>query len=327
MTLIDLNYGENYKAEIDLKHYLEAKIAKKLNIPPENVLLNYGANSNLILFFSAYSNKLLREKRRRLKVLLDVPNYFFTLHQIKQWNVNASYVNRDSEFNFQPNQFIKTIKSFRPDAVVLTTPNNPTGKPIDNAVLDKVIRVISKETIVLIDRACINTLQEISTEELLAKYSDKQLIVLHSFSKSHTLSDSRVGYFATNQENIANLLFKKPDLNHNLNALQKLSDVIDDKQHVTRKKRTIKECNKILKREFSRIDNSTYYESHSNFAVIKLPCRIDSIRAEKHFAENNLLIMGGHRIGLGSEYIRIHMSGVKEIKKFIKCYNSISTIV
>jgi len=327
MSLIDLNYGENYKEEIDLKHFLEAKIAKHLNIPRKNVLLNYGANSNLILFFSAYSNKLLAEKRRRLKVVLDVPNYFFTLHQINQWNANASYVNRDSKFNFQPIQFIKTIKSFRPDVVVLTTPNNPTGKPIDDTVIDKMIRVVPKETIVLVDRACINTLPEISTKELLAKHSNKQLIVLHSFSKSHTLSDSRVGYFATNQESIADLLFKKPDLNHNLNALQRLSDVIDDKQHVARKKRIIKDCNTILKREFSKVYNSNYYESFSNFAVIKLPSSIDSISAEKHFAEHNILIMGGHRIGLGSEYIRIHMSGVKEIKDFIKCYNSISTIV
>ena len=200
---------------------------------------------------------------------------------------------------------------------MLTTPNNPTGKPIDDMTLQKIIRSVRGEAVILIDRACINTLPEISTKDILAKYKNKKIIVLHSFSKSHSLSDSRVGYFATNRASIAELLFKKPDINHNLNALQKLKSIIDNKKHVAHKKKIIRDCNKLLKARFSKIEDSTYYESYSNFAVIKLPSNVDSIRAEQFFAKHNILVMGGHRIGLGNEYIRIHMSGMEWVLRFM----------
>lgn len=79
--MIDLNYGENYKEEIDLKHEVEEKIAQSLSVPKNHVLLNYGSNSNLILVFSAFSLKSFAEKGRKVKVLLDFPNYFFSIKQ------------------------------------------------------------------------------------------------------------------------------------------------------------------------------------------------------------------------------------------------------
>lgn len=37
--MIDLNYGENYKEEIDLKHEIEKRIAQNLGVPQNHVPL------------------------------------------------------------------------------------------------------------------------------------------------------------------------------------------------------------------------------------------------------------------------------------------------
>ena len=37
-----------------------------------------------------------------------------------------------------------------------------------------------------------------------------------------------------------------------------------------------------------------------------------------HMLDKNILVMGGHKIGLGQEFLRIHMSGVEKIQTFIK---------
>ncbi|HBM14814.1 MAG TPA: hypothetical protein DD381_00460 [Lentisphaeria bacterium] len=74
--MIDLNYGENYRDEIALKHEVERRIAETLALNQNHVLLNYGSNSSLMILFSAFSVRCLNEKRRRLKLLLDYRNSY-----------------------------------------------------------------------------------------------------------------------------------------------------------------------------------------------------------------------------------------------------------
>ena len=320
MKLIDLNYGENYKEEIDLKRSLENKIAGKLDISKSQVLLNYGSNSNLILFFSSLAAKTLFEKKRRLKVLLDVPNYFFTMTQLSQWPIKSIHIKRDRDFNFLFDKYITAVKKHKPDVVVITTPNNPTGKPIKDDEIIKIIKAAPKESIVFIDRSCINTLPELSSKDILHNYPDKNIVIIHSFSKSHSLSDQRVGYLASNRVELVRSLRPKSDLNHNLHGLQQLAKVMDNKKLVESKRKIITGCNKLLKKSFTGIPDFTYYESHSNFALIKLPAGITSEYVEEYMKKKNILLMGGHRLGLGDSYIRIHMSGVDKIGKFIEEY-------
>jgi len=177
MKLVDLNYGENYKQEIDLKHYLENKLAESLGIPNNQILLNYGCNSNLLLFVSTFAELTLFKKKRRVKILLDVPNYFFTLTQLKQWHVDQISIQRDEEFNLPFEQFISQIKKTKPDIVIVTTPNNPTGKPVTDEQIDKIIKTVSKETIVFIDRSCVNTVPEISSKEIFEKYTNRKIVI------------------------------------------------------------------------------------------------------------------------------------------------------
>tara|TARA_B100002003_G_C14049039_1_gene505300 strand:+ start:88 stop:1056 length:969 start_codon:yes stop_codon:yes gene_type:complete len=320
--MIDLNYGENYREEILLKHKIEEKISLSLGIPKNQVMLNYGSNSNLVLFFSAYSAKFLNDKKRKLKILLDFPNYFFTITQLEEWFINAKFIKRDENMNFPLENFINEIKEFEPDVILLTTPNNPTGKPIKNEELIKIINSAPKDAMILIDRSCVNTLPEISTKELLAKFQNNKIVVLHSFSKSHSLSDERLGYLATNNKEVAEFLYNKRDLNHNINAVKKLLKLIDDKQTLKRKKEIIKKCNFLLKEYFEK-KKTEYFESYSNFALIKLPPKLNSEFIEESLSKKDILVMGGHKIGLGNKYIRLHMSGISEIKRFIQGYEKI----
>lgn len=318
MELIDLYYGENYKEEIELKYLLETKIAKNLGLTNKQVLLNYGSNSNLLLFFGAHSAWSLKNNKRQLKVLLDYPNYFFTLKQLEEWPISPIFIKRDSNFELSIERFIKGINKNNPDIIVVTTPNNPTGKPFSDEQIFEVINKTPSETLVLIDRSCINYLPEISSKEILNKFKTKKIMVMHSFSKSHSLSDQRLGYVASNNEEVISFLSKKSDLNHNINALKKLEELINDKKIVAEKKQIIKSCNQLLQKFFASFDNATYFESYSNFAIIKLPNTTNSIEVEAYMLAKNILVMGGHKIGLGSEYLRVHMSGIEEINSFIE---------
>ncbi len=312
--MIDLNFGENYQKEILLKKKIEEELAKKLDVQKDFVMLNYGSNSNLILFFSAFSNKCLKEKKRPLKVLLDYPNYFFTINQLKEWDIQPISIKRDRNMNFPIKEFTSSIN--KADVILLTTPNNPTGKPISDKDIIQIIQKTPKETIVLIDRSCINTLPEISTKEIIHRFN-KKIVILHSFSKSHNLSDERIGYLVTNNKEIAKFLFNKRDLNHNIHAVERCLEAINNRKIVEMNKKRIKDCNNLLNKFFKNNKDFIYLQSSSNFALISLPNGLDSKIVEENLKKKGILVMGGHKLGLGNRYIRVHMTGIKEITKFL----------
>jgi len=312
--MIDLNYGENYREEILLKHDVEERISKKYGVLQKQVLLNYGSNSNLILFFSTLSLNSI-SKGRRLKVLLDVPNYFFSIKQLEEWNVDPIFVKRDEEMEFPFDKFLECLKSKNPDVVLLTTPNNPTGKPIRDEELVEIVRESSNECVLLFDKSCVNTIPEISTAELLKE--SRKIVILHSLSKSHSLSDERLGYLVTNSDELADFFYNKRDLNHNIHAVKKCLIALEDDSILEENKIRIKECNSLLE-DYCREREIVYYKSYSNFAVLKLPSFLTSEYVEDFMLERKILIMGGHKIGLGNDYIRVHMSGIKEVEEFLK---------
>ncbi len=324
--MIDLNYGENYKEEIDLKHEIEEKIAQNLGVSKNHVLLNYGSNSNLLLVFSAYSIKTFVEKGRKLKLLLDFPNYFFSIKQLSEWFIKPIKVEREPNFEISIDKFVSAIKSNLPDIVLITTPNNPTGKTFSDGDLQLIIDNLPNNTIILIDRSCINVLPEINTKSILEKYKDKKIIVLHSFSKSHSLSDERLGYLVTNNNEIAEFLYNKRDLNHNINAVKKCLKIFADEKIIESKKKILVSCHFLLKKYFDDVKKGKYFESFSNFALIELPQNLTSELLEEKMIEKNILIMGGHKIEIGNRFVRLHMSGTKEIEKFLVEYDKIRNL-
>ncbi|MEK6893651.1 MAG: aminotransferase class I/II-fold pyridoxal phosphate-dependent enzyme [Nanoarchaeota archaeon] len=219
--------------------------------------------------------------------------------------------------------FIRNMKMNKPDVVLLTTPNNPTGKPIADEQIKRILRELPSDCIILFDRSLVNTLPEISSKTLLHDYSDKKIVVLHSFSKSHSLSEERIGFLATNNSEIAIELYNKRDLPHNLHALKKCLSVIDNEKIVKTKKRIIRNCNLALKDYFKDKKDFIYYDSHSNFALIKLREGFKSTKLEEEMRKKGILIMAGHKIGLSEEFVRLHMTNVKGVKKFLEEFNKI----
>jgi len=321
--IIDLNYGENYLEECLLKQEAEKRIADSIGVLVEQVMLNYGSNSNLLLFFSAFALKAQREYGRDLKVLLDVPNYFLTMKWLQEWNIETVEVQRDDQMDFSLDGFVRAMKSEKPDVVLLTTPNNPTGKPITDEQIDTIVNSVTQKTIVLIDRTCVNVLPEVSTKEILKRYSAKKIVILHSFSKSHSLSDERIGYLVTNSTEIADHLRNKRDLNHNIHAMRKLLEVLNDKNVIEKKRKVLKSCHSLLQREYDMHEHVEYIVSYSNFALLRLPSYLSANEVQHYMKKHKILIASGNNIGLDDSYIRLHMSGEREIESFIIAFNKL----
>src|SRR4051812_41937945 len=108
--MIDLRYGGDYYRMLELKHEMEVRLGTLHRVPDTRVMLNYGANSCLINIFSALSTESLFTRRRRLRLLVDIPNYFFSLQQLKEWRINAITVSRKNDLSFPLVEFIQKLK-------------------------------------------------------------------------------------------------------------------------------------------------------------------------------------------------------------------------
>ncbi|MBU6389589.1 aminotransferase class I/II-fold pyridoxal phosphate-dependent enzyme [Patescibacteria group bacterium] len=316
MTVVDLKYGAKYQLEIDKKNAVEKRLASKLGLPKDQIMLNYGANSVIIQLLSALSVQTLAEKGRKLRVLLDVPNYFFLQCQLEEWQIDIQKVERDEELEFPFQAYIDRLATY-PDVAWLTTPNNPTGKPITDESIRVIIESASSETLVVIDRSCLNILPEISSKELLKQYPHRRLAIIHSFSKSHDLSEERLGYLATNDRVLAKLLSNKRDLNHNLHALERLLQVMDNGREEDRAKAAIRESRRVLKEFCDANSQVSYIETFSSFCLLKLSEGIKAKKVARQAALKGVAVMAGEDIGMDARYLRVYTGSPDGLRLFL----------
>jgi histidinol-phosphate aminotransferase len=80
-------------------------------------------------------------------------------------------------------------------ALVLCSPNNPTGPALTQAELDRVLAAVPGEVLVLLDEAYAEFVRRADAADGIATYrAHPNLVVLRTFSKAHGLAGLRVGY-------------------------------------------------------------------------------------------------------------------------------------
>lgn len=118
--------------------------------------------------------------------------------------------------------------------VWVANPNNPTGTWVNAAELERFIAAIPQETIVVIDEAYIEYVEEADypdSSQWLARYPN--LIVTRTFSKVYGLASVRLGY-ALSHPDIADLLNRvRQPFNVNSMAMAAAIAALDDPDFVT----------------------------------------------------------------------------------------------
>ena len=99
--------------------------------------------------------------------------------------------------DFRPDEKILTfLQQEQPDVLFLCTPNNPTGRTIPRALLEKILALCAKQgTRVLLDECFLDFTEAESAKNLLAQYPN--LLILKAFTKNYALAGVRVGYCMT----------------------------------------------------------------------------------------------------------------------------------
>lgn len=158
-----------------------------LGVPRDSVIMSNGSNEMLYTIFLACLGP-------GKKILIPEPS--FSLYEKIALLLQAEIVTVPMlpGLDFDPAAIISKAEEEQVDFIVLSTPNNPTGKSLAHSDLCRIVGEC--DAIVLVDEAYIEFSREPSVIGLVAEHEN--LIVLRTMSKALALAGMRIGFAIAN---------------------------------------------------------------------------------------------------------------------------------
>ncbi len=250
--------------------------ASFLGVTPDSVVMSNGSNEMLYTIFMA----CLGAGR---KVLIPEPS--FSLYEKIALLLQAEVVEVPMlpELDFDVDAVIETAVREKVDFVVLSTPNNPTGKSLSRGEVERILDAV--DAIVLVDEAYIEFSREASALGLIDRYPN--LIVLRTMSKALALAGMRIGFAISNPALMAEITKPKIPFASGRLAEITLVNVLQNYHLVTEAVAFILGERRRLQQELASIPGVKAFESDTNFLIIRVP---DASKVFSNLKDSGVLV-------------------------------------
>jgi histidinol-phosphate aminotransferase len=233
--------------------------ASFLGVSPDSVVMSNGSNEMLYTIFLA----CLGAGRR---VLIPQPSFSLYEKIARLLQADVIEVPMLAELDFDVDAVIRAASSEKVDFVVLSTPNNPTGKSLSRGDIERILDAV--DAIVLVDEAYIEFSKEESALDLIGSYPN--LIVLRTMSKALALAGMRIGFAITNPSLMAEITKPKIPFASGRLAEITLVNVLENYSLVTDAVDFILGERRRLQEELKAIPGVKAFESDTNFLIIRV---------------------------------------------------------
>lgn len=166
---------------------LSAGIAQRDGVRPEQVLCGNGAAD--LLFRLAFSE---RPKR----ALVTAPTFSEYQEAVTAAGGEMVYHTLLSDNEFTLTDTVLEALDGSLDLAFFCTPNNPTGRPIDPVLLERILERCAAQSIRVVVDECFLALSDNAETASLAGYLDRypNLLLLRAFTKCYAIPGLRLGY-------------------------------------------------------------------------------------------------------------------------------------
>ena len=188
--------GEKKLIELAKKNLLGQWNIKKSK--ENNIIITNGAKAALYCVFKVIAN---RQKKNNFGIVN--PNWPTYIDLIKISGGTPVFFNTKIENKFEiylPN-LEKFIKKKKLRILVISNPNNPSGKIYNHKIIKKIIDICEKNKCYLIlDESFSSHVFEKKFIQNKKEYKSKYLIIINSFSKNYHLQGLRLGVVLANKK-------------------------------------------------------------------------------------------------------------------------------
>ncbi|HDD64693.1 MAG TPA: histidinol-phosphate transaminase [Firmicutes bacterium] len=287
--------------------YLKKALSEHLNVFPENIILGNGSSEVISMFIRAFTNP-------GDEIILPYPS--FLIYRILSYEnmVNPVEVPLDEDFSYNLEKMKKFITP-RTKIIILCNPNNPTGTYINKYQLEKFLKEIPEDILVLSDEAYFEYVEEEDFGSCFPYIKKKNLIVTRTFSKIYGLAGLRIGYGIARKEIIEVLEKIRPPFNTTTLAQEAALAALQDQEHVKFSFINNSREKKYLFNQLGKLGIQCY-PTQTNFILCRLKTKATPII--KKLEKNGIIIRGVKPFGLGDKFFRITIGKREENRYLIK---------
>lgn len=236
------------------------RLAKRLNVPRENLILGNGAIDLIYLYTRSVG-------RGNAPAMILVPTFneyrrALTMNgwdPVIEWEVGAL-----DDFRIEPDPLIQCINTQKPNTVFLCNPNNPTGMAYSPDYIRGMIKRCDPEIHWFIDESFIDFSSKESCLEMMLQ-DNRQMILLRSMTKFFGIPGLRVGYAIAHPDIITAMEGYQMPWSVNALALAAVDSVFEDTKFIKEsRKYMVKERHRVYM-ALSKIKGLKVYPSSADF--------------------------------------------------------------
>ncbi|WP_283693357.1 pyridoxal phosphate-dependent aminotransferase [Clostridium perfringens] len=319
---------------------LKEAIAKKLhddnglNYGTKNIIISTGAKQSLANVFMAILNP-------GDEVIIPVPYWVSYPELVKLSDGVPVFIETKKENDFKVTyDELKSVLSENTKAIVINSPNNPTGTVYSKKDLEVIAKFAEENDLIIISDEIYEKLiygkeKHISIASL-SEDAFKRTVVINGFSKAYAMTGWRIGYAACYNEELIKVMNNvQSHMTSNTNSIAQFAalEALNGDQETI--KNMVKEFS--LRRELmieliSGIEDLTFIEPKGAFYVmidVSKVLKKANIKGSMEFAnlllkEENVVVIPGIAFG-EDNFIRLSyatskeeiIKGLKRIKKFV----------
>jgi histidinol-phosphate aminotransferase len=238
---------------------LRTVLAERYGVAPDQLILGNGSNDVLLQTFLVFGG-------HGRKTLLYQPTY--SMHERLTTIAGGTPVNERIGWPYEVTKknALEAMARVKPEIVVFTTPNNPTGNEIDFAVILAVAEAYP-ETLVLVDEAY----SDFAGRTLLPEIATHpNMVISKTFSKVLAAAGLRVGILVTHPDLVDT--FRAIQLPFNLSQLTTAVAVkiAKDEKAVSERVAQCTRERERVSRALREIDSIEVHPSTTNFILFRL---------------------------------------------------------
>ncbi|MGH7822478.1 MAG: histidinol-phosphate transaminase [Candidatus Binatia bacterium] len=291
-------------------YYLKEKLAAKLRISPDHLLVTNGSNEVLELC----ARLLLRPGDDA--VMSDQAFVVYASVVQAAAGIPRAVALRDLTHDLEA-----ILAAIRPSTriVYLGNPNNPTGTIYRRAAFEKFLRSVRKDVVVVCDEAYFEYVEDPEYPDSL-RYQEpgRLLVTVRTFSKIYGLAGLRIGYGVASAELIAAIDRIRQPFNVNSLAQAAAIAALDDDEHVERSRRANSEGKRLLGSELDRM-GVAHVLTEANFILVRVGA---GARVSEALLHEGVIVrpMGGYGF---PEHVRVTIGTEAENRRFLEALRDV----
>ena len=280
-------------------------LAQKLDLPPEQILIGSGSTELIRLVASAYLDT-------GDPVL--IPQITYAEYEVACSIAGAEIIKqpmpKETGFRLEIVETLALINRYRPRAIFLCNPNNPTGQYLSREEVGDILS-LAGDSLIILDEAYIAFTEDIWTSSDLL--SAGNVVVLRSMTKDYALAGLRLGYAVSTEPIISVLKRIRPPWNVSAVAQKAGVIALNTDNYLAECQNRTRQAKDFLVRELTGLGLKPL-PSRTNFFLVEVGQAAEFRRA---LLGKGILVRDGTSFGL-PDYIRLAPRTLPECRQLIK---------